>query len=60
VQCRPTFTRGRGSRSLFQYDITLRHPDGREWTELVSGVAWGGANTKDMGGTEAPRRRDCE
>jgi hypothetical protein len=46
VRCRPTFTRGRGSRSLFQYDITLRQPDGRERTELVSGVAYGGERTR--------------
>jgi hypothetical protein len=46
VRCRPSFTRGRGSRSLFQYDLTLRQPDGRESTELVSGVAYGGPRTR--------------
>jgi hypothetical protein len=57
VRCRPTFTRGRGSRSLFQYDITLRHPDGREWTELVSGVAYGGERTRRT--WEALKRPDA-
>src|SRR5215216_5965106 len=46
VQCRPSFTRGRGPRSLFQYDVTLRTPDGREWNEVVSGVAYGGQRTR--------------
>ena len=46
VRCRPSFTRGRGSRSLFQYDVTLRDPDGREWNELVSGVSYGGQRTR--------------
>jgi hypothetical protein len=46
VRCEPSFTRGRGSRSLFQYDVTLRAPDGREWNEVVSGVAYGGNRTQ--------------
>jgi hypothetical protein len=46
VRCKPSFTRGRGSRSLFQYDVTLRAPDGREWNEVVSAVAYGGDRTK--------------
>jgi streptomycin 6-kinase len=45
VDCRPSFTRGREARSLFQYDVKLRDADGREWNELVSGVAYGGQRT---------------
>jgi hypothetical protein len=58
VRCRPTFTRGRGSRSLFQYDITVRQPDGRERTELVSGVAYGGERTRKT--WEALKLREAE
>jgi Phosphotransferase enzyme family len=46
VRCKPSFTRGRGSRSLFQYDVTLRSPEGREWNEVVSGVSYGGNRTR--------------
>ena len=46
VRCEPSFTRGRGSRSLFQFDVTLRGPDGREWNEVVSAVAYGGNRTQ--------------
>jgi hypothetical protein len=46
VRCEPSFTRGRGSRSLFQYDVTLRAPDGREWNEVVSAVAYRGNRTQ--------------
>jgi hypothetical protein len=31
---------------LFQYDVTMRDPDGREWNEVVSGVAYGGDRTQ--------------
>ena len=41
--CQVEFTRRGGPRSLFQYQVTLRDPtDGREWTQAVSGVAYGG------------------
>lgn len=46
VRCEPSFTREGGSRSLFQYDVTLRDPDGREWDEVISGVAYGGDRTR--------------
>ena len=46
VRCTPSFTREGGSRSLFQYDVTLRDPDGREWNEVVSGVVYGGDRTQ--------------
>jgi streptomycin 6-kinase len=46
VRCKPSFTRGGGSRSLFQYEVTLRDPEGREWNEVVSGVAYGGQRTR--------------
>src|SRR5215213_7568240 len=47
VRCKPSFTRERGPRSLFQYDVMLRDlADGREWTEVVSGVAYGGRRTR--------------
>ena len=61
VQCTPSFMRGRGSRSLFQYDLTLRQPDGQESSKLVSGVAFGGERTRktwetlDLLDTEIPR-----
>src|SRR4051794_13951880 len=48
VACRPSFTRGREARSLFQYDVKLRDADGREWNELVSGVAYGGQRTRKV------------
>jgi hypothetical protein len=41
--CQVEFTRRGGPRSLFQYQVTLRDlTDGREWTQAVSGVAYGG------------------
>jgi hypothetical protein len=46
VRCKPSFTRGRGSRSLFQYDVTLRSSEGPEWDEVVSGVSYGGNRTR--------------
>ena len=46
VRCQPLFTRGGESRSLFQYDVTLRDADGREWQEAVSAVAYGGERTR--------------
>ncbi len=46
VRCVPSFARGGGSRSLFQYDVTLRDADRREWPESVSGVAYGGQRTR--------------
>jgi streptomycin 6-kinase len=46
VRCQPKFTRGGTSRSLFQYDITLRDADGREWRESVSGVTYGAERTR--------------
>jgi hypothetical protein len=47
VACQVGFTRHGGSRSLFQYDVTLRDPaDGREWTQVVGGVAYGGQRTR--------------
>ena len=48
VSCKPSFTRGGGSRSLFQYDVTLRDADGREWREAVSGVAYGAERTRKV------------
>jgi hypothetical protein len=48
VNCTPTFTRDRGQRSLFQYDVTLRDPDGREWNEVVSGVSLGEERTLNV------------
>ena len=47
LRCKPSFTRGRGSRGLFQYDVTLRGADGREWNEAVSGVAYGRRRTRE-------------
>jgi hypothetical protein len=47
VRCKVSFTRGRGPKSLFQYDAKLRDPaDGREWVQVVSGVAYGGKRTR--------------
>jgi hypothetical protein len=47
VQCGVSFARGRGPRSLFQYDVRLRDPiAGREWNQVVSGVAYGGQRTR--------------
>jgi hypothetical protein len=48
VDCKPSFTRGREARSLFQYDVRLRGADGREWNELVSGVAYSGQRTRKV------------
>jgi Phosphotransferase enzyme family len=48
VSCKPSFTRGRGPRSLFQYDVTLRDADGREWREAVSGVAYSKQRTQNV------------
>ncbi len=48
VNCTPAFTRGRGQRNLFQYDVTLRDPDGREWNEVVSGVNFVAERTQIM------------
>ena len=47
VACQAEFTRRGGSRNLVQYQLTLRDPaEGREWTQLVSGVAYGGHRTQ--------------
>jgi hypothetical protein len=48
VDCRPSFTRGREARSLFQYDVRLRDAGGREWNELISGVAYSGQRTRKV------------
>jgi aminoglycoside phosphotransferase (APT) family kinase protein len=47
VTCQVEFTRQDGPRSLVQYQLTLRDPvEGREWTQVVSGVAHGGHRTQ--------------
>jgi hypothetical protein len=48
VACEVEFGR-RGSRSLVQYRVTLRDPvGGSEWTQVVSGVAYGGQRTRKI------------
>src|SRR5215213_6783246 len=43
VACTVEFTRHGGPRSLIEYQVTLRNPaDGCDWTQMVSGVAYGG------------------
>jgi aminoglycoside phosphotransferase (APT) family kinase protein len=47
VACQVEFTRQDGPRSMVQYQVTLRDPvEGREWTQVVSGVAYGGHRTQ--------------
>jgi hypothetical protein len=47
VACSVEFSRRGGGRSLFQYQVTLRDPaERREWTQVVSGVAYGGKRTR--------------
>jgi hypothetical protein len=47
LTCRVEFTRQDGPRSLVQCQLTLRDPvEGREWTQVVSGVAYGGHRTQ--------------
>jgi hypothetical protein len=48
VKYKPSFTRGREMRRLFQYDVTLRDPDGREWNEVISGINYGGERTRKV------------
>jgi aminoglycoside phosphotransferase (APT) family kinase protein len=47
VACSIGHTRRNGSRNLIHYDVTLRDPaDGREWSQAVGGVAYGGQQTR--------------